>query len=148
MVCLRNICINTLHKGDNDDDDNDDNNNNNNNNNNNMLIIIFIAIHHFNCYLQVLSTCSSSACLSSHNCEMTRYLPDIQLYQYVANSSTNSHFLKRQFGAPFKFFGKSSCCIYLVIFSFMDFKTLSEFQLWGHITLAFKTRGWVVEEIF
>jgi hypothetical protein len=28
MVCLRNICINTLHKG---DDDNDDNNNNNNN---------------------------------------------------------------------------------------------------------------------
>ena len=40
MVCLRNICINTLHKGDNgggddDDDDDDDNNNNNNNNNNN-----------------------------------------------------------------------------------------------------------------
>ena len=32
MVCLRNICINTLHKGDN-DDDNDNNNNNNNNNN-------------------------------------------------------------------------------------------------------------------
>ena len=35
MVCLRNICINTLHKGDNnnnnnnnDDDDDDDNNNN------------------------------------------------------------------------------------------------------------------------
>jgi hypothetical protein len=31
MVCLRNICINTLHKGDEDDDDNDDDNNNNNN---------------------------------------------------------------------------------------------------------------------
>ena len=30
MVCLRNICINTLHKGDNDDDDDNDNNNNNN----------------------------------------------------------------------------------------------------------------------
>jgi hypothetical protein len=33
MVCLRNICINTLHKGaknDNDDDDDDNNNNNNN----------------------------------------------------------------------------------------------------------------------
>jgi hypothetical protein len=29
MVCLRNICINTLHKGDDDDDDDDDNNNNN-----------------------------------------------------------------------------------------------------------------------
>jgi len=31
-VCLRNISINTLHKGDDDDDDDDDNNNNNNNN--------------------------------------------------------------------------------------------------------------------
>ena len=29
MVCLRNICINTLHKGNNVDDDDDDNNNNN-----------------------------------------------------------------------------------------------------------------------
>jgi hypothetical protein len=38
MVCLGNICINTLHKGDNDDDDDDDNNNNNNNNNNNIFI--------------------------------------------------------------------------------------------------------------
>jgi hypothetical protein len=38
MVCLGNICINTLHKGYNDDnDDDDDNNNNNNNNNNNIL---------------------------------------------------------------------------------------------------------------
>ena len=33
MVCLRNICINTLRKGDDDDDNNDDDNNNNNNNN-------------------------------------------------------------------------------------------------------------------
>ena len=34
IVCLRNMSINTLHKGDdNDDDDYDDNNNNNNNNN-------------------------------------------------------------------------------------------------------------------
>jgi hypothetical protein len=30
MVCLENICINTLHKGADDDDDDDDNNNNNN----------------------------------------------------------------------------------------------------------------------
>ena len=29
MVCLGNICIHTLHKGDNDDDDDDDDNNNN-----------------------------------------------------------------------------------------------------------------------
>ena len=36
MVCLRNVCINTLRKGDNDDDDDndyDDDDNNNNNNN-------------------------------------------------------------------------------------------------------------------
>ena len=32
MVCLRNICVNTVHKGDDDDDDDDDNKNNNNNN--------------------------------------------------------------------------------------------------------------------
>jgi len=41
MVCLRNISVDTLHKGDtdddDDDDDDDDNNNNNNNNNNNGL---------------------------------------------------------------------------------------------------------------
>jgi len=33
IVCLRNISINTLHKGDDDDDDDDDDDNNNNNNN-------------------------------------------------------------------------------------------------------------------
>jgi hypothetical protein len=38
-VCVRDICVNTVHKGGsvftyNDDDDDDDNNNNNNNNNN------------------------------------------------------------------------------------------------------------------
>ena len=32
MVCLRNMCMDTLHKGDDDDDDDDNNNNNNNNN--------------------------------------------------------------------------------------------------------------------
>jgi len=39
MVCLRNMCMDTQHKGDkdDDDDDDDDNNNNNNNNNNNKL---------------------------------------------------------------------------------------------------------------
>jgi hypothetical protein len=31
IVCVRNICINTLDKGDSGDDDDDDNNNNNNN---------------------------------------------------------------------------------------------------------------------
>ena len=42
MVCLRNICINTLHKRDNDDDDDDDNNNNNNNNN---VPLLFMRWH-------------------------------------------------------------------------------------------------------
>jgi len=37
MVCLRNIRVDTLHKGDIDDDDDDDDNNNNNNNNNTYL---------------------------------------------------------------------------------------------------------------
>ena len=33
IVCLRNVSISTLHKGDYDDDDDDDDDNNNNNNN-------------------------------------------------------------------------------------------------------------------
>jgi hypothetical protein len=38
MVCLRNICINTLQKGDDDDDDDgDDDDDDNNNNNNNIM---------------------------------------------------------------------------------------------------------------
>jgi hypothetical protein len=39
IVCLRNIRINTLHKG---DDDDDDDNNNNNNNNNSRIKSIFV----------------------------------------------------------------------------------------------------------
>ena len=46
MVCLRNMCVDTLHKG-----DNDDNNNNNNNNNNGSKIIIIII----KCSLNVFS---------------------------------------------------------------------------------------------
>ena len=41
MVCLGNMCMDTLHKGDNDDDDDDDNNNNNNNNNNTQIKLVF-----------------------------------------------------------------------------------------------------------
>jgi len=42
MVCLRNICINTLHK---EEDDNDDNSNDDNihSNNNNKFVIIIIC---------------------------------------------------------------------------------------------------------
>ena len=39
MVCLRNISVDTLHKGDTEDDDDDDNNNNNNNNNNIQIML-------------------------------------------------------------------------------------------------------------
>ena len=38
IVCLRNISINTLHKGD-DDDDNDDDDDDDNNNNNNITYV-------------------------------------------------------------------------------------------------------------
>ena len=38
LVCLRNMSINTLHKGNDDDDDGDNSNNNNNNNTQNQKI--------------------------------------------------------------------------------------------------------------
>ena len=37
IVCLRNMSISTLHKGDYDDDDDDDDDDDNNNNNNNSM---------------------------------------------------------------------------------------------------------------
>jgi hypothetical protein len=40
VVCLRNISVDTLHKGDTDDDDDDDNDDDDNNNNNNIIKII------------------------------------------------------------------------------------------------------------
>jgi hypothetical protein len=44
MVCLRNICVNTLHKGDNDDDDDDDDDNNNNNNSVYLDFEVFVLL--------------------------------------------------------------------------------------------------------
>ena len=38
MVCLGNMCMDTLHKGENDDDDDDDDDDDNNNNNNNNAV--------------------------------------------------------------------------------------------------------------
>ena len=43
MVCLGNMCMNTLHKGDNDDDDDNDNNNNNIFY---VSVAIFFSVHH------------------------------------------------------------------------------------------------------
>jgi hypothetical protein len=56
MVCPRNICINTLHKGDNGGDDDDDNNNNNNNNNNNY----HVSMGQIGLYVQCPSSYSTS----------------------------------------------------------------------------------------
>jgi hypothetical protein len=44
MVCLRDISVDTLHKGDTEDDDDDDNNNNNNNNNNNTTLGVIAIV--------------------------------------------------------------------------------------------------------
>jgi len=46
MVCLRNVSVDTMHKGDTDDDDDDDDDDNNNNDNNNnicMLLYLFLS---------------------------------------------------------------------------------------------------------
>jgi hypothetical protein len=65
MVCLRNISVDTLHKGDTEDDDNDDNNNNNNNNNNNVQFsnhkIFNCEIHRYleMCSVDCLWTCKT-----------------------------------------------------------------------------------------
>ena len=37
MDCLRNVSVDTLHKGDTEDNNNNNNNNNNNDNNNNLF---------------------------------------------------------------------------------------------------------------
>ena len=75
MVCIRNIrvCINTLHKGDNDDDDNDDDYENNNNNNNN-IDIINVALNVISYYL--FSTCSVSCSFLAYS----PYVPMLSLF--------------------------------------------------------------------
>ena len=69
MVCLRNISVDTLHKGDtedddydDDDDDNNNNDNNNNNNNNNFLYVISIFCVFLFIYLCI---CMFLCCLSN-----------------------------------------------------------------------------------
>jgi hypothetical protein len=60
VVCLRNICINTLHKGDSDDDDDDDDDNNNNNNNNNIPAHLYCLQNIYTVMLHFLVFCSDS----------------------------------------------------------------------------------------
>jgi len=44
MVCLRNISVDTLHKGDTEDDDDDDDDDNNNNNNNTIFLLLLSRV--------------------------------------------------------------------------------------------------------
>jgi len=44
IVCLRNISINTLHKGDDDDDEDDDDDDDDNNNNNNNYYYYYLPV--------------------------------------------------------------------------------------------------------
>jgi hypothetical protein len=76
IVCLRNIRINTLHKGDSDDDDDDDNNNNNNDDNNNNKVNpnMFDLDYRMSTILQGKSETSliSRPCYCAHGSEKTR----------------------------------------------------------------------------
>ena len=68
MVCVRNISVDTLHKGDTEDGDDDDNNNNNN------TIIIIIIIIVINDFRHVGVSSSSSHCKRQRiNREMEAY---------------------------------------------------------------------------
>jgi len=49
MVCLRNISVDALHKGDSEDDDDDDNNNNNNNKYNTVTAQVTTSLSHLLC---------------------------------------------------------------------------------------------------
>ena len=56
IVCLRNISVNTLCKGDDDDDDDaDDDNNNNNNNNLRSVRHCFVTIPLYMSYIKIKS---------------------------------------------------------------------------------------------
>ena len=49
MVCLRNISVDTLHKGDTEDDDDDDDDDDDNNNNNNFQTSSLTLLCWHNC---------------------------------------------------------------------------------------------------
>ena len=53
MVCLRNICINTLHKRDDDDYDDDDDNNNNNKCSNIVPLVSYTLTHIISAYSKI-----------------------------------------------------------------------------------------------
>jgi hypothetical protein len=58
MVCLRNISVDTLHKGDTEDNNNNNNKNNNNNNNNNVLREYDVKVWSFPPWFQTPSSCA------------------------------------------------------------------------------------------
>ena len=79
MVCLRNICINTLHKGDNEedyDDDNDDDDDDDNNNNNNTHFCCLLLRTGVNSHAQEAAPGSNVTLHHRHyetlsNCQVT-----------------------------------------------------------------------------
>ena len=91
MVCLRNICINTLHIGDNDDDvddddDDDDNNNNNNNNNNNVWNVRTKIVP---VIIEALGTIKR--CLDQNRQLLPRHRSAIELQKITLMSTTHSN---------------------------------------------------------
>jgi len=71
-VCLKDISINTVHKGDDDnDDDDDDNNNNNNNNSNNNVFKTFMSLYESSLHIH-----SSRGYLVAQLVEALRYKPE------------------------------------------------------------------------
>jgi len=67
MVCLSNISVDTLHKGDTEDDDDEDDNNNTNNNNNNNKCVISVSC-------SVVTTGPSPKSVQDRECYLCRSL--------------------------------------------------------------------------
>jgi hypothetical protein len=92
MVCLRNISVDTLHKG-----DTEINNNNNNNNNNRFLFVSFFSLHSFLFYVTSLT-------------KITPYLyfnRILRLHYCLANYATFAVIKHREINAVVRVDGKA-----------------------------------------
>ena len=94
MACLRNICINTLHKG---DDDHNDDDNNNNNNNNKLRRIVCVCVCVCVCVSESQRSCDGCQCYSVLsgeaeeavvNCSWLPWLPGV-LHATKRNNNLN-----------------------------------------------------------
>ena len=88
MICLRNISVDTLHKGDTeDDDDDDDDDDDNNNNNNNNKQKLFQACSFFRGVGSVHRFLGLFACLLSNS--MYRYT-NLEMLRSLAITAHNN----------------------------------------------------------